>query len=62
MPTPPPSQYQVPPSVEAFLKAVEARTDLDAHLRLLRVCRLPFPNTAMEEELNRILNELIDAA
>jgi len=40
---------------------MKARTDGDAHLRVLRVCRLPLPKRATEDELNRILNEIIDA-
>ena len=49
-------------AAETFLLAVESRTDNASHQRLLRACRSETPTEAMEEEVTRIVEEILDEA
>ena len=47
------------PRVEEFLTAVESKTADETHRRLLRACRKGDPATAMETELELIIEEIL---
>lgn len=59
VPSPPP----VPPpsAVEAFLKALESRTEDPMHLRLIQAARSANPAASLEKELARVIEELLHA-
>lgn len=48
------------PRIEEFLTAVEAKTSNEVHRRLLRACRTDNPGDAMEAELGKIIEEIIN--
>jgi hypothetical protein len=50
---------QNPPRHESFLRAVESKTADPHHHRLLKVCRQPNTAAALEEELLRIIDEIL---
>ncbi len=45
--------------VEQFLRVIESKATDPLHRRLLRSCRAPDAGSALEEELNRIVEELL---
>ncbi|MFH0828771.1 MAG: hypothetical protein V1907_01160 [Candidatus Kerfeldbacteria bacterium] len=49
-----------PSRVERFLTAVEQKTTSAVNLRLLRACKTSTPGSAMEEELNKVIKELLN--
>ncbi len=61
MPTSKTNTLVLPPSVESFLAAIESKTDIDAHRRLLRAARSDTPLEAMNVELAKIANEILNA-
>jgi len=50
------------PRYEVFLRAVESKTANPYHQRLLKACRETNPGVALEEELTRIINEILHEA
>ena len=49
-------------SVETFFKTLKARTADPVHSRLIRAASRANPGASMENELNRIIVELLDEA
>jgi hypothetical protein len=50
------------PRQETFLRTVESRTADPYHHRLLKACRQSNPGAALEEELSRIIDEILHEA
>lgn len=46
--------------VDAFFKTLHERTEDPVHQRLLKAARRPDPSAALERELRRIMEELIN--
>jgi|ERR1017187_1199913 hypothetical protein len=46
--------------VEEFLKAVEDKTANFAHRRILKACRNTPPAVSMDEELKRVIDEVLN--
>jgi hypothetical protein len=58
-----PQQPAVPtpaPRIEEFLSAVESKTKDAVHLRLLQACRSAEPATALDAELNKMIDEIFN--
>lgn len=45
--------------LEVFLQAVEQKTNDKIHRRLLRACRIADPSTELEDELSKIISEIL---
>lgn len=48
-----------PSRVEEFLDAVGRKTDNEIHKRILRACREGDPTTCVEEELKKVIKEIL---
>ena len=51
-----------PTAVDRFFEAVESRTEDTIHRRLLKAARKEEPGPALERELQRIIEELLNEA
>jgi hypothetical protein len=49
-------------SVETFFRTLEVRTADPVHVRLITAARRANPDASMEDELHRIIVELLDEA
>lgn len=52
-------EHKTPSRVEEFLDAVERKTDDKVHHRILRACRQGDPTTCVEEELKKVIKEIL---
>ncbi len=52
-------EHTVPTRVEDFLDAVEKKTEDKIHHRILNACRLGDPTTCVEEELKKVIEEIL---
>lgn len=50
------------PALNAFFESVKARTSEPVHLRLLKAAAKGDPTTALEKELEKIVQEILDEA
>ena len=48
--------------VERFLKAIESKTSAPPHARILKAARAPDPTAAMNMELSKLADEIVDEA
>lgn len=51
---------EVSARVEGFLRSIEAKDQSAVHKRILQACRSADPSTAMDAELTRIIQEIVD--
>ncbi len=52
-------KHEVALRVEEFLQSVEKKTDDEVHRRILRACRQGDPTTCVEEELEKVIKEIL---
>ncbi len=52
-------EHRAPSQVEKFLDAVGRKTEDTIHHRILRACRQGNPATCVEEELKKVIEEIL---
>lgn len=53
---------QASPILETFFQAIEAQTQNSTHLRVLKAARKPNPTVSVENELAKVMEEILHEA
>lgn len=53
------AKHETPSRVEEFIDAVEKKTDNEIHRRILGACKKENPASCVEEELKKVIEEIL---